>query len=185
MDVFKKYTLDQRNTSDEFYSKEDLIEEHIDLALKYLPINKDNKFSTCFGDNNPYTTVLRNHGFDVKEYKSFEELIASGEIDRILIDNPPFSTASKDRVKLEINGFHYVLLGSGTWLPKSHKYGMILFEQPRKHFTNRKEQVLCSLFHNFNENIYSEYNKKNQNKYKKDFIAVNLNKGTYLRRDIS
>ena len=78
-----------------------------------------------------------------------------------------------------------MLLGSGTWLPKSHEYGMILFAQPRKNFTNRKEQVLCSLFHNFNENIYSEYNKKNPNKYKKEFIAVNLNKGTYLRGEIS
>ena len=95
MDVFKKYTFDQRNTNDEFYSKEDLIEEHIDLALKYLPINKDNKFSTCFGESNPYTTVLRNHGFDVKDYKSFEELIASGETDRILIDNHHFQQLLK------------------------------------------------------------------------------------------
>ena len=57
---------------------------------------------------------------------------------------------------------------------------MILFEQPRKVY-HRKEQVLTSIFHNIDDIIYCEYNRKLDNKYKGEFIAMNLKQGTYKR----
>lgn len=182
MDKFKKYTNLDREELDEFYTPIEVVKNHIKLSEKYLGIKNKRKVMTCFGDNNPYTIVLKKLGYDVIEYETFEELIADEKNrERILIDNPPFSTAQKDRSLLDSKGIKYSLLASGTWLPKKHQFGMILLEQPRVYFTNRPEQVLISIFQNFDSIIYSEYNKKNPNKFKKDFIAVNLGKGVYDR----
>ena len=182
MNKFKKYTVLYREQLDEFYTSIKVVENHIELSEKYLGISKSIKVMTCFGDNNPYTTVLKKLGYDVIEYETFEELLADeNNRKRILIDNPPFSTAQKDRSLLESKGIKYSLLASGTWLPKKHQFGMILLEQPRVYFTNRPEQVLISIFQNFDSKIYSDYNKKNPNKFKKEFIAVNLDKGVYDR----
>nr|DAD70545.1 MAG TPA: adenine-specific methyltransferase [Siphoviridae sp. ctcPV5] len=178
MDWAKKYTEEERANSDEYYTPMDLVEEHFELTKKYTGFARKAKFATTFGDNNPYTKFLVERGFDVKEFNRFENLLESGETDRFVFDNPPFSTAQKDRTKLEQAGFKYSLLGSGTWLPKAHKHGMILFEQPRKYY-HRKEQVLTSIFHNVDEFIYCEYNRKSANKYSRDFIAMNLKQGTY------
>lgn len=182
MDKFKVYSKDERENLDEFYTPIEFVEKHINLSKKYLGINKQNKFMTCFGSDNPYTEVLKSMNYDVTEYETFEELIADeNNRDRVLIDNPPFSTAQKDRTLLETKGIKYSLIASGTWLPKKHKYGMILLDQPRVYFTNRPEQVLVTIFQNFDSKIYSEYNKKTPNKFKADFIAVNLGKGVYDR----
>lgn len=116
----------------------------------------------------------------MKEFERFEDLLESGETDRFVFDNPPFSTAQRDRTRLEAAGFKYSLLGSGTRLPNAHKSGAILFKQPRK-FYHRKEQVLTSIFQNVDKYIYSEYQRKLDNKYAADFIAVNLKQGKYPR----
>jgi len=184
MHVFKKYTEQDRAISDEFYSNDDLVLEHLQLSLKYLNISHSSKLATAFGNDNPYTRILRDNGFDVIEYPTFEDFLEYSDKDRVLIDNPPFSTASKDRVLLQQNGFKYSLLASGTRFPKAHKFGAILFKQPRKYFTNRTEQVLCSIFHNFDDNIYSEYHRTKPNKYSRDFIAVNLNSGIYKNEEV-
>ena len=182
MDKFKVYSKEERKNLDEFYTPIEFVEKHIKLSEKYLGITHSDKFMTCFGSNNPYTEVLRSMNYDVTEYEIFEQLIADGNNrDKVLIDNPPFSTAQKDRTLLESKGIKYSLLASGTRLPKKHKYGMILLDQPRVYFTNRPEQVLVTIFHNFDSKIYSEYNKKMPNKFKSDFIAVNLGKGVYDR----
>ena len=141
-----RYMEQERETLDEFYTPMELVEEHFELTKKYIVFSGKAKFATAFGDDNPYTKFLVEQGFDVKEFNRFEDLLASGETDRFVFDNPPFSTAQKDRSKLEKYGFKYSLLGSGTRLPKAHKHGMILFKQPRKYF-HRKEQVLTSNFH--------------------------------------
>ena len=183
MDWAKKYTKEERANSDEYYTPMELVEEHFELTKKYTGFAGKTKFATAFGDNNPYTKFLVERGFDVKEFNRFEDLLESSETDRFVFDNPPFSTAQKDRNKLEQAGFKYSLLGSGSRLPKGHKYGMILFEQPRKLY-HRKEPVLTSIFHNADDIIYSEYNRKSNNKYGADFIAANLKKGTYKRSTI-
>jgi len=182
MDNFKKYTALDREQLDEFYTPIKVVENHIELSENYLGISKSRKVMTCFGNNNTYTTVLKKLGYDVIEYEKFEDLINdNNNRDRVLIDNPPFSTAQKDRTSLELKGIKYSLFASGTWLPKKHQFGMILLEQPRVYFTNRPEQVLVTIFQNFDSKIYSDYNKKNPNKFKQDFIAVNLGKGVYDR----
>lgn len=183
MNWAKKYTEEERANSDEYYTPIELVEEHFELTKKYTDFAGKTKFATAFGDDNPYTKFLIERGFDVKEFNRFEDLLESGETDRFVFDNPPFSTAQKDRAKLEQAGFKYSLLGSGTWLPKAHKHGMILFEQPRKYY-HRKEQVLTSIFHNVDDFIYSEYQRKLDNKYRKPFIAVNLKQGIYKREVI-
>ena len=180
MDWVKKYTKEERANSDEYYTPMELVAEHFELTKKYTNFAGKNKFATAFGDDNPYTKFLIERGFDVKEFNRFEDLLVSGETDRFVFDNPPFSTSQRDRIKLEQAGFKYSLLGSGTWLPNAHKHGMILFEQPRKYY-HRKEQVLTSIFHNVDDFIYSEYQRKLDNKYQKEFIAVNLKQGTYKR----
>lgn len=180
MDWAKTYTNEERAKLDEFYTPKELVEEHFELTKKYIGFSGKTKFATAFGDDNPYTEFLVNNGFDVKEFEHFEDLLDSGETERFVFDNPPFSTAQKDRSKLEKYGFKYSLLGSGTRLPKAHKHGMILFKQPRKYF-HRKEQVLTSIFHNADDFIYCEYNRKLDNKYSNDFIAMNLKQGTYKR----
>lgn len=185
MNKFKQYTALERLTSDEYYTDKSLIMEHIRLSFKYLGIDEHSKFATAWGKNNPYTKVLENMGADVKDYQSFGDLLSSREVDRFVIDNPPFSSASKDRLKLEKFGFRYSLLASGTRFPKSHKYGAILFEQPRKYFTNRPEQVLCLIMQNVNNSIYSEYKKNKPNKYTRAFVAVNLNVGVYKNSEIN
>lgn len=183
MDWAKKYTKEERETLDEFYTPMELVEEHFELTKKYIGFGGKTKFATAFGNYNPYTKFLLERGFDVKEFERFEDLIASKETDRFVFDNPPFSTAQRDRTLLGKSGFKYSLLGSGTWLPKAHKHGMILFQEPRKYF-HRKEQVLTSIFHNVDDFIYSEYNRKLDNKYSNAFIAVNLKQGTYQRTNI-
>ena len=180
MEWVKDYTEEERANSDEYYTPMGLVEEHFELTKKYTGFAGKTKFATAFGDNNPYTKFLAQCGFDVKEFDLFEDLLESGEIDRFVFDNPPFSTAQKDRTKLEQAGFKYSLLGSGSRLPKAHKYGMILFKQPRKYY-HRREQVLTSIFHNVDDFIYCEYQRKLDNKYQNDFIAVNLKQGTYKR----
>ena len=180
MNWAKKYTKEERETLDEFYTPMELVEEHFELTNKYVGFGSKVKFATAFGNDNPYTKFLLIKGFDVKEFERFEDLLDSGETDRFVFDNPPFSTAQNDRAKLEKYGFKYSLLGSGTWLPKAHKHGMILFKQPRKYF-HRKEQVLTSIFHNVDDIIYSEYNRSLDNKYSNAFIAVNLKQGKYPR----
>lgn len=180
MDWAKEYTKEERETLDEFYTPMDLVKEHFELTKKYVGFGGKTKFATAFGNDNPYTKFLLDNGFDVKEFDRFEDLLESGETNRFVFDNPPFSTAQKDRAKLEAAGFKYSLLGSGTWLPNAHKHGVILFEQPRQ-FYHRKEQVLTSIFHNVDDVIYSEYNRKLDNKYSKAFIAVNLKQGNYPR----
>jgi len=184
MPKFKQYTAVERLNNDEYYTGTPLILEHLRLTFKYLGIDESSKFATAWGVNNPYTKVLKNMGADVKEYQSFEDLLDGREVDRFVIDNPPFSTASKDRLQLDKVGFKYSLLASGTRFPKSHKYGAILLEQPRQYFTNRPEQVLCLIMHNVNDNIYSEYKKDNPNKYIRAFIAVNLDRGIYKNKEI-
>lgn len=176
----KKYTKEERENSDEYYTPMELVEEHFELTKKYIGFAGKAKFATAFGDDNPYTKFLVERGFDVKEFNRFEDLLASGETDRFVFDNPPFSTSQKDRTKLEAAGFKYSLLGSGSRLPKAHRHGMILFRQPRKYY-HRKEQVLTSIFHNVDDVIYSEYNRKLENKYSIAFIAVNLKQGKYPR----
>lgn len=180
MDWGKKYTKEDRETLDEFYTPMELVEEHFELTKKYVGFGGKTKFATAFGNKNPYTKFLLDNGFDVKEFERFEDLLESGETDRFVFDNPPFSKSQRDRKKLENAGFKYSLLGSGSWLPKAHKHGMILFEQPRKYY-HRKEQVLTSIFHNVDDVIYSEYNRKLDNKYSNAFVAVNLKRGTYPR----
>lgn len=180
MEWGKSYTEEERANSDEYYTPMELVEEHFELTKKYTRFDGKTKFATAFGDSNPYTKFLIEHGFDAKEFNRFEGLLKSGETDRFVFDNPPFSTAQKDRTKLEKAGFKYSLLGSGSRLPKAHKHGMILFEQPRKYY-HRKEQVLTSIFHNVDDFIYCEYNRKLDNKYSSDFIAMNLKQGTYKR----
>lgn len=179
----KKYTKEERENSDEYYTPMELVEEHFELTKKYTGFAGKTKFATAFGDDNPYTKFLVERGFDVKEFNRFEDLLASGETDRFVFDNPPFSTAQKDRSKLETAGFKYSLLGSGSRLPKGHHHGMILFEQPRKYY-HRKEQVLTSIFQNVDDLIYSEYQRKLENKYSIEFIAMNLKQGTYKREEI-
>lgn len=182
MNKFKVYSKDEIKNLDEFYTTIEFVEKHIKLSEKYLGITNSNKFMTCFGSDNPYTEVLKSMNYDVTEYETFEELIADeNNRDKVLIDNPPFSTAQKDRTLLETKGIRYSLLASGNGLPKKHKYGMILLDQPRVHFVNRPEQVLVTIFQNFDSKIYSEYNKKMPNKFKADFIAVNLGKWVYDR----
>ena len=176
----KTYTNEERAMLDEFYTPIELVEEHFELTKKYIGFGGKTKFATAFGNENPYTKFLLNKGFDVKEFNLFEDLLESGETNRFVFDNPPFSTSQKDRNKLENAGFKYSLLGSGSRLPKAHKHGMILFKQPRKYY-HRKEQVLTSIFHNVDDIIYSEYNRKLDNKYSIDFIAVNLKQGKYQR----
>ena len=180
MNWAKKYTKEERANSDEYYTPIELVSEHFELTKKYVGFAGKTKFATAFGDNNPYTKFLVERGFDVKEFNRFEDLLESGDTDRFVFDNPPFSTEQKDRVRLEKAGFKYSLLGSGSWLPKAHKHGMILFEQPRKYY-NRKEQVLTTIFHNVDDFIYSEYKRTLENKYENGFVAVNLKKGTYKR----
>lgn len=176
----KTYTKEERETLDEFYTPMELIGEHFELTKKYVGFGGKTKFATAFGNENPYTKFLLDHGFDVKEFERFGDLLESGETDRFVFDNPPFSTAQRDRTRLEKSGFKYSLLGSGTRLPKSHKSGVILFKEPRK-FYHRKEQVLTTIFHNVDDVIYSEYNRKLDNKYSNAFVAVNLKQGTYPR----
>lgn len=183
MNWAKKYTKEERETLDEFYTPIELIKEHFELTKKYTEFAGKTKFATAFGNDNPYTHFLIDNGLDVKEFDRFEDLLESGETDRFLFDNPPFSTAQRDRTRLEEAGFKYSLLGSGTWLPNAHKSGAILFKQPRKIY-HRKEQVLTSIFQNVDDYIYSEYQRKLDNKYKADFIAVNLKQGTYKREEI-
>ena len=180
MEWAKSYTKEERANSDEYYTPIGLVEEHFELTKKYVGFAGKTKFATAFGDDNPYTRFLIERGFDVKEFNRFEDLLESGETDRFVFDNPPFSTAQKDRNKLEQSGFKYSLLGSGSRLPKGHHHGMILFKQPRKYY-HRKEQVLTSIFHNVDDLIYSEYKRTLDNKYRGDFIAINLNQGTYKR----
>lgn len=180
MEWVKNYTEEERANSDEYYTPMELVEEHFELTKKYVGFAGKTKFATTFGDDNPYTKFLKERGFDVKDFNRFEDLLESGETDRFVFDNPPFSTAQKDRMKLEQASFKYSLLGSGSRLPKGHLHGMILFEQPRKVY-NRKEQVLTSIFHNVDDVIYCEYNRKLDNKYKGEFIAMNLKQGTYKR----
>ena len=180
MNWAKKYTKEERETLDEFYTPIELIKEHFELTKKYTEFAGKTKFATAFGNDNPYTHFLIDNGLDVKEFDRFEDLLESGETDRFVFDNPPFSTSQRDRNKLENAGFKYSLLGSGSWLPKAHEHGMILFKQPRKYY-HRKEQVLTSIFHNVDDVIYSEYNRKLDNKYSNAFIAVNLKQGTYPR----
>lgn len=180
MDWAKKYTKEERETLDEFYTPIELVEEHFELTKKYVGFGGKTKFATAFGNDNPYTKFLLDNGFDVKEFERFEDLLESKETDRFVFDNPPFSTAQRDRTRLEKSGFKYSLLGSGTWLPKSHKSGIILFKEPRKIY-HRKEQVLTTIFQNLDDVIYSEYQRKLENKYVPGFIAVNLNLGTYPR----
>lgn len=183
MDWAKKYTKEERETLDEFYTPMELVKEHFELTKKYVGFGGKTKFATAFGNKNPYTKFLLDNGFDVKEFESFEDLLESGETDRFVFDNPPFSTAQRDRKRLEEVGFKYSLLGSGSRLPTGHKHGVILFKQPRKLY-HRKEQVLTSIFQNVDDYIYSEYQRKLDNKYKADFIAMNLKQGTYKREEI-
>ena len=183
MDWTKTYTAEERQELDEFYTPNKIIEEHLALTEKYLGLTPATPIATAFGDNNPYTIVLREHGYKVTEYNRFEDLLASGHNEQFVIDNPPFSTAQNDRTKLEKLGYKYSLLASGTWLPKKHKGGLILFKQPRKYF-HRREQVLVTIFHNINDNLYSEYHKEGPSKYKRAFIAVNLGEGIYKNSDI-
>ena len=183
MEWGRNYTEEERANSDEYYTPIELVIEHFELTKKYTGFAGKAKFATSFGDDNPYTIFLKEQGFDVKEFNRFEDLLESGETDRFLFDNPPFSTAQKDRNKLEQAGFKYSLLGSGSRLPKGHSHGMILFEQPRKYY-HRKEQVLTSIFHNVDDFIYSEYKRTLDNKYSGDFIAMNLSQGTYKRQMI-
>lgn len=183
MEWVKNYTKEERVNLDEYYTPIGLVEEHFELTKKYTGFAGKTKFATAFGDDNPYTKFLVERGFDVKEFNRFEDLLASRETDRFVFDNPPFSTAQKDRSKLETAGFKYSLLGSGSRLPKGHHHGMILFEQPRKYY-HRKEQVLTSIFHNVDNFIYSEYKRTLVNKYSGDFIAMNLKQGTYKREVI-
>lgn len=183
MEWVRNYTKKDRANSDEYYTPINLVEEHFELTKKYIGFAGKAKFATAFGGDNPYTKFLVERGFDVKEFNRFEDLLASGESDRFVFDNPPFSTAQKDRSKLETAGFKYSLLGSGSRLPKRHHHGMILFEQPRKYY-HRKEQVLTSIFHNVDNFIYSEYKRTLDNKYSGDFIAMNLKQGTYKREVI-
>ena len=180
MNWAKKYTKEDRANSDEYYTPMELVEEHFELTKKYTGFAGKTKFATAFGENNPYTKFLKERGFDVKEFNRFEDLLESGETYRFVFDNPPFSTSQKDRAKLEKAEFKYSLLGSGSWLPKAHKHGMILFEQPRKYY-HRKEQVLTYIFHNVDDFIYSEYKRTLENKYENGFVAVNLKQGTYKR----
>lgn len=183
MDWAKTYTKEERATLDEFYTPMELVEEHFELTKKYIGFGGKTKFATAFGNDNPYTKFLLNKGFDVKEFERFEDLLENGETDRFVFDNPPFSTAQRDRNRLEAAGFKYSLLGSGSRLPKGHKHGMILFKEPRKYY-HRKEQVLTSIFHNVDDFIYSDYKRTLDNKYSGDFIAINLNQGTYKREAI-
>jgi hypothetical protein len=183
MNWAKKYTKEERETLDEFYTPMELVKEHFELTKKYTEFAGKTKFATAFGNNNPYTHFLIDNGLDVKEFDRFEDLLASGETDRFVFDNPPFSTAQNDRTKLETAGFKYSLLGSGTRLPKGHKHGMILFKEPRKYY-HRKEQVLTSIFQNVDDFIYSDYKRTLENKYSGEFIAINLNQGTYKREEI-
>ena len=180
MDWAKKYTKEDRANYDEYYTPMELVEEHFELTKKYTGFDGKTKFATVFGDDNPYTKFLKERGFDVKDFNRFEDLLESGETDRFVFDNPPFSTSQKDRSRLEKAGFKYSLLGSGSWLPKAHKHRMILFKQPRKYY-HRKEQVLTSIFHNVDDFIYSEYKRTLENKYENGFVAVNLKQGTYNR----
>lgn len=183
MEWAKTYTNEERATLDEFYTPMELVEEHFELTKKYIGFDGKTKFATAFGSENPYTWFLLNKEFDVKEFERFEDLLESGETDRFVFDNPPFSTAQRDRNRLEAAGFKYSLLGSGSRLPKGHKHGMILFKEPRKYY-HRKEQVLTSIFHNVDDFIYSDYKRTLDNKYSGDFIAINLNQGTYKREAI-
>lgn len=183
MEWVKNYTKEQRANSDEYYTPMELVEEHFELTKKYTGFAGKTKFATAFGDDNPYTKFLIERGFDVKEFERFEDLPESGETDRFVFDNPPFSTVQRDRTRLEEAAFKYSLLGSGSRLPKGHKHGMILFEQPRK-FYHRKEQVLTSIFQNVDDVIYCEYKRTLDNKYSGGFIAMNLKQGTYKREEI-
>lgn len=176
----KTYTKEERATLDEFYTPMELIGEHFELTKKYVGFCGKTKFATAFGNDNPYKKFLLDREFDVKDFRSFEDLLESGETDRFVFDNPPFSTAQRDRMLLEKAGFKYSMLGSGSRLPKGHKHGMILFKQPRKIY-HRKEPVLTSIFHNVDDVIYSEYQRKSENKYSSEFIAVNLKQGIYKR----
>lgn len=139
MEWAKKYTKEERANSDEYYTPLELVKEHFDLTQKHVDFAGKTKFATAFGDNNPYTSFLIDNGFDVKEFERFEDLLDSGETDRFVFDNPPFSTAQRDRTQLEQAGFKYSLLGSGSRLPKGHKHGMILFKQPRKFSIERNK----------------------------------------------
>lgn len=183
MNWAKKYTKEERENSDEYYTPMELVKEHFELTKKYTKFAGKTKFATAFGNENPYTKFLLENGFDVKEFERFEDLLESRETERFVFDNPPFSTSQRDRARLEEAGFKYSLLGSGSVIPKGHKHGMILFKQPRK-FYHRKEQVLTSIFQNVDDYIYSEYQRKLDNKYRVDFIAVNLKQGTYKREEI-
>lgn len=180
MDWAKKYTKEERETLDEFYTPMELVKEHFELTKKYVGFGGKTKFATAFGNDNPYTKFLLDNGFEVKEFERFEDLLASEETDRFVFDNPPFSTAQRDRMRLEQIGFKYSLLGSGSRLPKGHKHGAILFKQPRKLY-QRKEYVLTTVFQNVDDYIYSEYQRKSENKYTADFIAANLKQGKYPR----
>lgn len=182
-DWYKKHPKKERLNSVEYYTPIELVEEHFELTKKYTGFAGKVKFATAFGDDNPYTKFLKECGFDVKDFNSFEDLLESGETDRFVLDNPTPSTAQQDRIKLEKLGFKYSLLGSGRKLPKGHKHGMILFKKPRRSYHN-KEQVLVSVFHNVDDVIYSEYNRTSDNKYSAAFIAMNLNQGTYKREII-
>lgn len=176
---FSKTQTDKLN-SDEFYTPYEIVIEHIKLSEKYLGLSNKQKVATAFGKDNIYTKVLSDQGYDVKDFPMFEDFISSGETDRVLIDNPPFSRASKDRKILEENGFKYSLLGSGTRFPKSHKHGVILMEQPRIYYHNNIS-VLTSIFTNMSDLVFSEYPRKIENKYDSAFIAMNLVNGTYTR----
>lgn len=180
MEWAKSYDEEERKTLDEFYTPIELVEEHFELTKRYIGFDGKEKFATAFGNDNPYTKFLLDKKLDVKEFERFEDLLASGQTDRFVFDNPPFSTAQRDRTLLEKAGFKYSMLGSGSRLPKGHKHGMILFKQPRKIY-HRKEQVLTSIFHNVDDVIYSEYQRKLENKYSSEFIAMNLKQGTYKR----
>lgn len=71
MHVFKKYSDEDKMISDEFYSSDEFVSEHISLTLKYLDLGDSFKFSTAWGVKNPYTKILKRMGYDVKEYETF------------------------------------------------------------------------------------------------------------------
>lgn len=172
-------TKTDKNNSDEFYTPEHAVNEHIRVSEEHLNLTRDRLVATCFGTDNIYTKILREKGYNVVEFSTFEDLLETDE-NIYLIDNPPFSTANKDRKLLEENNIDYSLFGSGTRLPKSHKYGCVLLKQPRIKYHNGIE-VLTSVFSNQTNLVISEYKRKLDNKYNSAFIAVNLKEGAYTK----
>jgi hypothetical protein len=169
------------NNSDEFYTPDAVVEQHLDIVERHFKISpQTHKMATCFGADNPYTRILKQHGYDVNDYDTFESYLASGDYDRVLLDNPPFSKQKEIYPELDKRNITYALLCSGTNFPEYIKHGAMIFKQPRIKYHNGI-YVSTGIFQSFDDLIHNEYHRKSTPNYGQYFWITNNVPGIYTK----